>query len=168
MVTDLSKLRMGTLFPAPFGTAGREMDHFFDEFFTGDRSARPRDWAAPVSLWEDEQHFYVEVDLPGVAKDDVDVTVDKGTLRVAAERKPPEHQRDCRHQERGYGHVERLFSLPETTDLEAIDASLRDGVLLVTLNKRPDAQPKRVTVKGEQARDGTGQGTSPNRRSVGR
>jgi HSP20 family protein len=107
---------------------------------------------APLSVWEDEQQFHVEVDLPGLQPQDVDVTVEKGKLFLRGERMPA--STGPRHDERAYGKFERIVSLADTVDPARIDASLRDGVLRLTLRKRPEVLPQRVTVKydaGESA-----------------
>jgi HSP20 family protein len=140
MATALQKNRLGHLLP----TNLPEFDHLFNQFF------RPEDvamWRAPASIWEAENTFHIEVDAPGVVKDDVELTFDKGTLTIALERKAPEGERTNWHNERGYGRISRSVSLPDTVDPETIAAELTNGVLHVTIAKRPEAQPKRIDVK---------------------
>ncbi len=104
-------------------------------------------WAAPASIWEADNTFHIEVDAPGVAKDDVELTFDKGTLQVALERKVPEGDRTNWHNERGFGKVTRSVSLPESVDPATITAELNNGVLHVTIGKHPESQPKKIEVK---------------------
>jgi HSP20 family protein len=104
-------------------------------------------WRAPASIWEAEDKFHIEVDAPGVAKDDVELTFEKGVLQITLERKAPEGERTNWHNERGYGKVSRSVSLPDTVDPDTIAAELNNGVLHVSINKRPEAQPKRIDVK---------------------
>ena len=132
----------------PFGEFQRDFDQLVGQFFRhGLRNGDSAVGSAPLSFWEDEGNFFVEVDLPGVANDAVEVTVEKNQLRIAAERKTPETQRDYWHNERSYERVERVVLLPETADAESIEAELKEGVLHVKLAKRAEAQPKRVSVK---------------------
>ena len=91
--------------------------------------------------------FHIELDAPGVAKEDVDLTFDKGTLQVSLERKVPEGDRTNWHNERGFGKVTRSVSLPDTVDPATIAAELTNGVLHVTITKRPESQPKKIEVK---------------------
>src|SRR5262245_42270063 len=127
----------------PFGIVQREIDQLFNEVFRGNgNSPTPSTRLAPASLWEDDGYFYVEVDLPGVKSEQLEVTVDKGTLKIVAERTAPEAERKYWHQERGYGRVERVVTLPETADGETIEASLSDGVLSIRFAKKVEAQPK--------------------------
>ena len=71
-----------------------ELDTLFNQFF---RSEGATAWHAPVSIWEAENMFHVEADAPGVAKEDVEITFDKGTLQISLERKPPEGERTSWH-----------------------------------------------------------------------
>ena len=151
MVSMLTPTRYGSCLPKMFGVMPDDVDRWFDYFFGSDDKSRishERAWHAPLSVWESNDHFYVEVELPGVGHDDVDVTVEKGTLRIAAERKAPEGERKYWHEERRYGELERTISLPETADPESIEAELREGVLSIKLSKKSDAQPRRISVKG--------------------
>jgi HSP20 family protein len=127
----------------------REMDQVFDHFFGngGARCETAADVFAPASLWEEEGRWVVEIDLPGVIQSAIDVTVEKNTLRLTAERPSPEGERRYVHQERSFGKVERTITLPETVDPEGIEAELRDGVLRLNMAKRPELQPKKVQVK---------------------
>jgi HSP20 family protein len=140
MNTAIRKNRLGALRPAGFP----EFDNLFSHFF------RPEDvaaWRAPTSIWEAENAFHIEVDAPGVAKEDVELTFEKGALQISLERKAPTEERTSWHNERGYGKVARSVSLPDTVDPETITAELTNGVLHVTINKVAEAQPKKIEVK---------------------
>ena len=92
--------------------------------------------------------MFVELELPGVSKDDIDVTVHNGMVRVSGERKLPEGNRNYWVNDRVYGPFDRAINLPEDVDADSIDAELSDGVLRITLSKKPEAQPKKIAVKG--------------------
>jgi HSP20 family protein len=132
--------RLGHLLPAGLP----EFDQVFGQLF---RQEDATGWRAPVSIWEAESVIHVEVDAPGVTKEDVGVTFDKGSLQISLERKSPEGERTNWHNERGYGKVSRSVSLPDTVDPNTITAELANGVLHVTITKLPEAQPKKVDVK---------------------
>jgi HSP20 family protein len=121
-----------------------EFDNLFNHFFRAEEVAT---WRAPASIWEADNTFHIEVDAPGVVKEDVELTFDKGALSITLERKAPTGERTNWHSERGYGKVSRSVSLPDTVDPETISAELQSGVLHVTIAKRPEAQPKRINVK---------------------
>jgi HSP20 family protein len=121
-----------------------EFDHLFNQLF---RSEGAAGWHAPVSIWEAENQYHIELDAPGVAKEAVELTFDKGTLQISLERRVPEGDRTNWHNERGFGKVTRSISLPDTVDTESIGAELTNGVLHVMVAKRPEAQPKKIDVK---------------------
>ena len=101
----------------------------------------------PASVWEDNDSYHVELDVPGVTRDHVDLTFEKGTLRITTERPAPEDDRTGLVDERRYGRVTRTVALPESIDVDSIGAELTNGVLHVTVNKKPEAQPKRIEIK---------------------
>jgi HSP20 family protein len=138
------KPRWSLTFPTPLEAMSREMDQMFDNLFHG--GGNESGWYAPASLWEEEGRWCLEVELPGVRQEDVDVTLEKNTLRITAERRAPE-DRKYFHQERAYGRIQRLIPLPETVNPDSIEAELTDGVLHVFLAKRPEAQPRKIAVK---------------------
>jgi HSP20 family protein len=141
--------------PRFFTGAQHELDRLFDAFSFGANG--PSDgsspsggsgWWAPWACWEDDERLHLEVELPGVAKEDLELVTHQGKLQLKCHRKAPDEGRQFRFNTRRYGEFERVIGLPETVDTEAIQAELRDGVLHVTLNKRIEAQPKRIDVGG--------------------
>jgi HSP20 family protein len=146
MVNSSLKPRWSMVLPKPFDVVQREMDQMLAQVTGGDSSGRV--WRAPVSLWEEEGRWCVEMDLPGVKQEQLDVTLDKSVLRISAERTPAEGERKYWHEERGFGQIERQINLPETVDPDGIEAELKDGVLFVSIRKKPEAQPRKITIKG--------------------
>src|SRR4051795_13055669 len=140
MTTALQRNRLGGFLPAELP----EFDKLFNQFFRSEEVAM---WRAPASIWEADNMFHIEVDAPGVSKEDVELTFDKGQLQITLERKAPEGERTNWHNERGYGKVSRSVSLPESVDPNTITAELTNGVLHVTITKLPEAQPKKIEVK---------------------
>ena len=102
---------------------------------------------APMTLWEDESGVHIEMDIPGITHDDLELTVENGNLFIRGERKRPEREGECRHDERRFGEFERVITLADTIDTTSIDAELNDGVLSISLAKKPEAQPHRIAVK---------------------
>jgi len=139
-----SKPRWSVKFPP---SVQHEMDQVFDHFFGNGGGDVASPLSAPASLWEEEGRWCVEVDLPGVKQEDVDITLEKDSLKLTAERQAPQEDRKFWHQERTYGKIERLITLPETVDPERIEAELKDGVLRLYLAKRPELQPKKIQIK---------------------
>jgi len=106
-------------------------------------------WLPRVDIHEEDQRFVVTADLPGVEGKDIEITADEGVLTIKGER-----HSETKASKNGYERVERAagtflrrFTLPESADAEAIKATHTNGVLEVTIPKRPQAQPRRITVQ---------------------
>jgi len=123
------------------------LDTFFDRFLGDDGGSLSREWTRmPVALWADEDHFFVEAELPGVREEDVDVTVHNGVLFIRGERKPEEGRRYL-YNGRAYGRFERVITLPDAVKTDDVQAALKDGILSITLPKSPEAKPKKITLQ---------------------
>lgn len=106
-------------------------------------------WAPAVDIYENDGELVVEAELPGLEKGDIKVNVEDGVLTLKGERKLSEEtkEEDYHRVERAYGTFTRSFTLPDTVDAEKISAKHKDGVLRVSLPKKPEAKPKVVDVK---------------------
>lgn len=112
-------------------------------FDTGDLTAQ-----YPVDIHEDDDALTVEAELPGFAKDEVDVNIDQGVLTISAERKPAERTEGSMHvHERKYLRVARKFTLPTSVDPTNVDAKLADGILTLKLSKRDEVKPRKIVVQ---------------------
>lgn len=140
-------------FPVSQGPVNR-LDRWFDRMFEDlDRGlTAPAGRAAirlnpmPLSVWEDEDHFSIEVDLPGIARENVELTVHNGTLTIRTERKPAEG-RTYLHNSRVFGRAERVVQLPEAADVGSVQATMNDGVLSLTFARKAEAKPRRIEIE---------------------
>jgi len=123
------------------------LDDWFDGLNPQSGNGLRGTFTTPVAIWEADEKVHIEVDMPGVTSDSLDVTVQDGRLRIAAERKAPEEERKVYADHRRYGRFENLLALPEEIDAESIAAELYNGVLHLALSKKPQLQPKRIDVK---------------------
>lgn len=147
MLTTLPN-RVSALLADPFHAAMRELtDDFADRGI--DRSQQK---IAPLSIWEDNEAFYVDADVPGITADDLDVSLEKGQLTIRGEKKPT-HEGDPRYNERYYGQFRRTIALNEWVDPNSIDASLVDGVLHLKLTKKPESQRQQVKIAHTRSTD---------------
>ena len=131
-----------------FGGFERELDRIFGDTLPGEDFVA-RAWAPAVDVRETEDGYRIEADLPGLSKDDIEVTVENGILTLKGERKE-DHESDeggYHYHERRHGAFHRSFSMPDATDTGKAQAEFKDGVLSVTLPKRAEAKPKRLEVK---------------------
>jgi len=104
-----------------------------------------------LNMWEQDETFHIEAELPGLELKDLEIYVMGGNqLRIKAERKAPEVDKGTWHvRERGFGSVVRLVDLPYTVNADKIQASLEHGVLLIRLPKHESARPRKIEVKAE-------------------
>ena len=137
-----------------FADLQREFDQVLGRFFGGESQPQTttgrRSAPYAVDVHEDENHLYFEVELPGFRKDDVDITLEDSTLTITAERKVEktdgEDKRDTLLHERRYTYFSRAFTLPPTVSGEDVQAKLEEGVLHLTLNKREETKPRKISV----------------------
>jgi HSP20 family protein len=104
-----------------------------------------RGWAAPVAIWQDDDHVFVEAELPGLSDGDIEVTVHNEMLYIRGERKPEEGRRYL-YNGRRYGRLEHAFTLPAAVDASGVRANLTAGVLHIALPKRQEAKPRRIAI----------------------
>lgn len=109
------------------------------------------DWAPVVDIRETGEAFEIDAELPGLAREDVKVTVHDGVLNIQGERrKVTETGEHTQHRiERLYGSFQRRFTLPDNVDENSIQARFQDGVLHLTLKKAEPAQPRAIEVNVE-------------------
>ena len=106
-------------------------------------------WMPPVDIYQNGDHELVlKAELPDMTREDIDVTVDNGTLTIKGEKKlSGEVKEEQFHRiERRYGTFSRSFSLPQTVDPSRVGAEYRNGVLTVKLPMREEAKPRQIKV----------------------
>jgi HSP20 family protein len=106
-------------------------------------------WIPHVDIHEEAERFVVVADLPGVDSKDIEITADKGVLTVKGERRSEKKSSKDGFEsvERASGSFLRRFTLPESADAEAIKATHVNGVLELSIPKRPQEQPRRISVQ---------------------
>ncbi len=130
----------------PGGWAYRRWHRAWEDMDTAARSIAPR---ADVIEDAEGYHFYFE--MPGLRAESVDVRVEDGALVVEAQRNRPEWPKDAQIHvaERAYGKIRRAFELPDGAAHSGIHAAYKDGVLEVTVPKRPESKPFKVRVESQ-------------------
>ncbi len=125
-----------------------------NRFFEGASSGSTRDaglfteWAPALDVLQDRDSVYVKVELPGLKKDEIDISVHEGMLSVSGERKQESEAGEAGsfRSERFFGRFHRSVALPATVDNSRVTASYKDGLLVVTLPKAEEAKPKQIEV----------------------
>lgn len=130
-----------------------DLRQFFDRFFQlgelgDDSSVVTSQWTPRVDIREEAARFVIQADLPGVDPGEVEILMDKGILSIKGERKSEfaESGEHYSRVERRYGVFHRRFALPDSADAEGITAEGRNGVLEISIPKRPESTPRRIQV----------------------
>jgi HSP20 family protein len=103
------------------------------------------DWYPAADVFESDGEFTVAVDLPGIERATLDISLDDNRLIIRGERggpEKPQHRGECPR-----GKFLRTFSVPASVDQDSIRADYKDGVLQVRLPKRPERKAQRVEIK---------------------
>jgi HSP20 family protein len=106
-------------------------------------------WQPPVDICEAEGQVVLKADLPGLNRQDIELSVEQNTLTIKGHRRPDDQVREEQYHriERAYGPFSRSFTLPNTIDSGGVRADYRNGVLTVTLPVRQDARPRQIQVE---------------------
>ncbi len=107
-------------------------------------------FAPAVNTRESDDAYYIEVDLPGVKKEDIDITTEDNVLTISGERKVREEVKEEEYYkvESSYGKFNRSFTLPEDADVEKIEAHAEDGVLEIKIPKKAEvSKVKKIAIK---------------------
>jgi HSP20 family protein len=114
-------------------------------------------WNPSVDIYENKDQIVLEAELPGMNRDDFELTVENNVITLRGERQfEKKDESDNYHRvERSYGSFTRSFTLPQTVSTEGATAEYRNGVLRVTLPKRQETKARRIEIGGEGATTGS-------------
>lgn len=134
---------------ARFSAMNGELDRMFNEMFNGGSLLNSETtWSPRADVHETDDKFVVNLDLPGIDKNDVKVKFEDNTLIVSGERKfeSKEDGKSYHHVERVYGNFTRQIALPKDVDGQKITASFKNGVLEISLPKVEEVKPKEIEI----------------------
>jgi HSP20 family protein len=148
------------LSPESLAVVGRELDGMFEQLFgtptsqgSGCKSGQcapesQKTLKAPAHIWEKDEQLFIHVELPGVHKEDVAVTFENGTLEVQAEKKRPDlGDHKAWHDSIVTGVYKHRVTLGDKFNPDSIEASMSDGMLKISLKKKPETQPRKVEIQ---------------------
>lgn len=126
-------------------------DRVFDNFWNDSdfvSEGRSRTWLPAIDIFESDDAFVATADLPGLKKDDIDISIEDSVLTVSGERKFDESQEtgSFRRVERSYGTFRRSFTLPRGVDSTKVQAKFEDGVLTLDIPKSEVAKSRKISV----------------------
>lgn len=127
-----------------------EIKQAFERLFRPDEGDQSNvvtsQWTPRVDIKEEDKRFVILADVPGVDPAEIEIQMDKGILSIKGERKKDEGDGKLSRVERQHGVFYRRFALPDSADAEGITASGKNGVLEVSIPKRPETSPRRIAI----------------------
>ncbi len=133
----------------------REMEETMSGFFGSPSFQRilpyEQRWMPAIDMYEKDDRFVVKVELPGMEKDEIDISVTGNMLTIKGERKEEREKKEENYylSERSYGRFFRNIPLPSNADANKIEATFNDGVLEIDIPKMPESQAKKVEIAGK-------------------
>jgi HSP20 family protein len=119
------------------------------------------DWSPRLDMYEDDDVYFIKVDVPGIDPENIDLNITNDVLTIKGERKHHTKEDESKKkgqrykkEERMYGTFHRTIPLPMPVDSGNIDANLKDGVLYITLPKREETKPKKISVSVSSEKGG--------------
>jgi HSP20 family protein len=109
------------------------------------------EWAPVVDISENDKEYLIKAELPGIKKEDVHISVEKGVLTISGERKFEKEEKDKKYHrvERAYGAFVRTFIVPDDAEADKVAAEFKDGLLTIHIPKSEKAKPKQIEVRVE-------------------
>ena len=134
----------------PNSLIGWDFDSVFDNIFGGDSFGYGRNCPA-VDVREEKDRYVMEAELPGLTESDIDVNLDDNMLTISSKKNEEKEERKDGYllKERRAYSFKRSFVVPKDVNREKIDAKFKDGLLTLTLEKAPEAKPKKIEVKNK-------------------
>ena len=131
-----------------FAVLRGELDRLFDSSF-GPAFRTPGSfsrWNPALDVYQDKDQFTVVAELPGLKKEDIELSLHDGVLTISGERKQEKKGEEGYRNERFFGRFQRSVTLPSSVDGNKVKATYQDGILKVVLPKAEEAKPKQIEV----------------------
>jgi HSP20 family protein len=114
-------------------------------------------WAPAVDIYEDESQLVLTAEVPGIDEKDIEIKIENNTLTLHGERKMEKETKEENYHrlERSYGSFSRSFTLPNYVDTDKIRAEHENGVLKITMPKKPELKPRKVKILKPAAEEKT-------------
>jgi len=139
----------------PLASLRGEVSRLFEDFWGGDAwcpapFGQGR-WSPALDVAETDQEVVVKADLPGIDPKDISITVSGDVLSIQGEKTHEAEQEGKSYHriERRYGSFSRQVHLPTAVDTDRIEAKASEGVLTITLPKRPEVQPRKINIQAQ-------------------
>ena len=126
----------------------RLVDSLFNQDLLPSEEVSNRTWMPPVDIQETADSYRLVAELPGLTKEDINITLENNVLRLSGERKfEKDVKKDGYHRiERTYGTFARAFTLPSQVNQEKVEASFENGLLTIVVPKAEQAKPRKISI----------------------
>jgi HSP20 family protein len=124
-------------------------DVFFDRLWPEWQRDMGEEWSPAMNFYEKDNQYVLTAELPGMNKDDINVTVDQGVVTVTGKRESAKEEEKANYylKESSYGSFSRSFRLPGEVEEDKVDATFKDGVLTLTMPHKEEAAARKITIK---------------------
>lgn len=126
-----------------------EINRLFESPLTNGGSDAFNAWAPALDVFEDKDNLIVRAELPGLKKEDIEISLHDNSVTISGERKSEKKYEgsETSREERFFGRFTRSFQLPKTVDASKVKAAYKDGLLTVTLPKAEEAKPRQIQIQ---------------------
>ena len=127
-----------------------EINRLFDSPLENGSSGAFNSWAPALDVYEDNDNLIVRAELPGMKKEDIDISLHDNAVTISGERKNEKRYEGGKtsREERFFGRFTRSITLPKAVDAGKVKANYKDGILTVTLPKAAEAKPRQIQIQG--------------------
>ena len=145
MLNSMTRWTPATLARDPFF---RVFDSLFNQDLLPSEEVSNRTWMPPVDIQETADSYRLTAELPGLTKEDINITLENNVLRLTGERKfEKDAKKEGYHRiERTYGAFSRAFTLPSQVNHDKVEAAFENGVLTITVPKAEQAKPRKISI----------------------
>lgn len=129
-----------------FGDMDRQMRRIMGTVHN--KKAHTEQWTPNVDIHEEPERFVLVADIPGVEPEKIQISIDNGVLKISGSRdtSADSESTDINRRERISGNFERSFQLPDSVDIEAVNAAGKNGVLQVVIPKKAETKPRKIPI----------------------
>ena len=126
-----------------------EINRLFESPYANGSSDAFNAWAPALDLYEDKDNLVLRAEVPGMKKEDIDISLHENTITISGERRNEKKYEgsETSREERVFGRFTRTLQLPKQVDTGKVKASYKDGVLTVTLPKAEEAKPRQIQIQ---------------------
>jgi HSP20 family protein len=126
-----------------------EFNRLLERPFSDGSSDVFNSWAPALDLYEDKESLVLRAELPGMKKEDIDISLHDNTVTISGERRKEKKYEtgESSREERAFGRFTRSLALPKKVEAGNVKASYKDGILMVTLPKAEEAKPRQITIQ---------------------